>query len=207
MGAGVNCRPYSIGVTGGIGSGKSTVAGFLAECGATAIDADALSRELTSPGGRAIPAIEAAFGAAMVDSRGGLDRAAMRQLVFADACARLRLESLVHPLIWEEIDRRRDAARAAGVRVLVFDVPLLVEMPRWRPMLDTVLVVDCSPASQRNRVMARNGMDAAEVQRIMDAQAPRAQRLACADHVMFNEGIGLAELRRQTEQFLGALRI
>ena len=203
----MSSAPHSIGVTGGIGSGKSTVAGFLGNCGATVIDADALSRELTSPGGRAIPAIEAAFGRAMIDTQGGLDRAAMRQLVFADACARLRLESLVHPLIWQEIDRRRDSARAAGVRLLVFDVPLLVEMQRWRPLLDTVLVVDCSPATQRSRVMARNGMDAAEVQRIMDAQAARGLRLACADHVLFNEGICLSELRRQSEQFLGALRI
>ena len=196
-----------MGVTGGIGSGKSTVAGFMGECGATVVDADALSRELTSPGGRAIPAIEAAFGREMIDSQGGLDRAAMRQLVFTDAGARLRLESLVHPLIWQEIDRRRDAARGAGVRLLVFDVPLLVEMPRWRPLLDTVLVVDCSPATQRSRVMARNGMDASEVQRIMDAQAARGLRLACADHVLSNEGICLSELRRQSEQFLGALRI
>jgi len=203
----VSRRPRNIGITGGIGSGKSTVAGFLGEQGGVLIDADAASRGLTAPGGAAMTAIGAAFGPAMVDPQGGLDRAAMRQLVFDEPRARQRLEAIVHPLIWQEIDRLRQAAHQAGASMLIFDVPLLVEMRRWRPLLDTVLVVDCSPATQHQRVLARSGMDAAQTQRIMDAQASRAQRLACADHVLLNEGLTLAALRVQAHQFLQTLRL
>ena len=152
-------------------------------------------------------AIGAAFGPAMVDAQGGLDRAAMRQLVFDEPKARQRLEAIVHPLIWQEIDRLQQAAHRTGASLLIFDVPLLVEMRRWRPMLDTVLVVDCSPATQHHRVLGRSGMDAAQTQRIMDAQASRAQRLACADHVLLNEGLTLAALRVQAHQFLQTLRL
>lgn len=203
----MNTRPRSIGVTGGIGSGKSTVAGFLADGGGVLIDADAASRKLTSPGGAAMAAIAEVFGAAMVDAQGGLDRAAMRNLVFSDPSARLRLETIVHPLIWQEIDRLQLAAQQSGAALLIFDVPLLVEMRRWRPMLDAVLVVDCSPTTQHQRVRERNGMDAAQTQRIMDAQASRAQRLACADHVLVNEGLTLAALRAQVHRFLQTLRL
>jgi dephospho-CoA kinase len=203
----VSTRPRSVGVTGGIGSGKSTVAGFLQERGGVLIDADATSRRLTAPAGAAMAAIGAAFGPAMVDAQGGLDRAAMRQLVFDEPKARQRLEAIVHPLIWQEIDRLQQAAHRTGASLLIFDVPLLVEMRRWRPMLDTVLVVDCSPATQHHRVLARSGMDAAQTQRIMDAQASRAQRLACADHVLLNEGLTLAALRVQAHQFLQTLRL
>ena len=202
----MNTRPAYIGVTGGIGSGKSTVAGFWGELGAVVIDADAISRSLTAPGGAAIPAIRSAFGADAIDL-GALDRAAMRQRVFSDPAARARLEGLVHPLIWQEIDRLRHEALSAGARCVVFDVPLLVEMPRWRPMLDTVVVVDCSPSTQHARVLARNGMDAAQTQRIMDAQASRAHRLACADRVLLNEDISLAVLRERTAEVLHTLRL
>lgn len=203
----MNPRPPCIGVTGGIGSGKSTVVGFLGALGGAVIDADAVSRSLTAPGGAAIPAIQVAFGPEALDSLGGLDRAAMRTRVFSDPAARLRLESLVHPLIWRELDRQQQAAMSKGAAFLVFDVPLLVEMPRWRPMLDTVVVVDCSSTTQHARVLARNGMDAAQTQRIMDAQASRAQRLACADQVLLNEGISLAELRERTGEILHTLRL
>ena len=203
----MNTRPAYIGVTGGIGSGKSTVAGFLGERGGTVIDADAISRSLTAPGGAAIPAIRSAFGADAIDPLGALDRAAMRQRVFADPAARARLEELIHPLIWQEIDRLRHAARSASAAFVVFDVPLLVEMRRWRPMLDAVVVVDCSPDTQQARVLARNGMDAAQTQRIMDAQASRTQRLACADQVLLNEGISLAGLREGTGELLQTLRL
>ncbi len=199
--------PRSIGVTGGIGSGKSTVAGFLGEKGGVLIDADAASRKLTSPGGAAMAAIAEVFGAAMVDAQGGLDRAAMRNLVFSNPSARQRLEAIVHPLIWQEIDRLQRAAQHSGAALLIFDVPLLVEMRRWRPTLDAVLVVDCSPATQHQRVLARSGMDATQTQRIMDAQASRAQRLACADHVLVNEGLTLAALRTQVHGFVQALRL
>jgi dephospho-CoA kinase len=131
----------------------------------------------------------------------------MRTRVFSDPAARLRLESLVHPLIWQEIDRLRHTARSQAAAFLVFDVPLLVEMPRWRPMLDTVVVVDCSPTTQHERVLARNGMDAAQTQRIMDAQASRAQRLTCADLVLLNEGISLAQLRERAAEVLHTLRL
>ena len=200
-------RPAYIGVAGGIGSGKSTVAGFLSALGGAVIDADAVSRSLTAPGGAAIPAIQAAFGPEAIDSLGGLDRAAMRTRVFSDPAARLRLESLVHPLIWQEIDRLRHDALSRAAAFLVFDVPLLVEIPRWRPMLDTVVVVDCSPGTQHARVLARNGMDAAQTQRIMDAQASRAQRLACADQVILNEGLSLEALRARTAEILHTLRL
>ena len=203
----MNPRPPCIGVTGGIGSGKSTVVGFLGALGGAVIDADAVSRSLTAPGGAAIPAIQAAFGPEALDSLGGMDRAAMRTRVFSDPAARLRLESLVHPLIWQEIDRQRQAALSEGPAFLVFDVPLLVEMRRWRPMLDTIVVVDCGPTTQHERVLARNGMDAAQTQRIMDAQASRAQRLACADRVLLNEGISLTQLRERTAEILHTLRL
>ena len=203
----MNLRPAYIGVAGGIGSGKSPVVGFLGALGGAVIDADAVSRSLTAPGGAAIPAIQSAFGPEAIDSLGGLDRAAMRTRVFSDPAARLLLESLVHPLIWRELDHQQQAAMSKGAAFLVFDVPLLVEMRRWRPMLDTIVVVDCSPTTQHARVLARNGMDAAQTQRIMDAQASRAQRLACADQVLLNEGISLAELRERTGEILHTLRL
>ena len=203
----MNPRPPCIGVTGGIGSGKTTVVGFLGALGGAVIDADAVSRSLTAPGGAAIPAIQAAFGPGALDSLGGLDRAAMRTRVFSDPAARLRLESLVHPLIWRELDRQRQAALSEGPAFLVFDVPLLVEMRRWRPMLDTIVVVDCSPSTQHARVLARSGMDAEQTQRIMDAQATRAQRLACADQVLLNEGLSLEALQVRTTEILHTLRL
>jgi dephospho-CoA kinase len=194
-------------VTGGIGSGKSTVAGFLGALGGAVIDADAVSRSLTAPGGAAIPAIEAAFGPEALDSLGGLDRTAMRARVFSDPAARLQLEALVHPLIWQELALKRQAALGAGADFVVFDVPLLVEMRRWRPMLDTIVVVDCSSSTQHARVLARSGMDAEQTQRIMDAQATRAQRLACADQVLLNEGLSLEALHVRTTEILHTLRL
>ena len=203
----MNTRRACIGVTGGIGSGKSTVAGFLAALGGAVIDADAVSRGLTAPGGAAIPAIRAAFGPEALDALGGLDRAAMRTRVFSEPAARLQLEALVHPLIWQELDRQRQAALRGEPAFLVFDVPLLVEMQRWRPMLDTIVVVDCSPTTQHARVLARSGLDATQTQRIIDAQATRAQRLACADQVLLNEGLSLAALRERTAEILHTLRL
>jgi len=203
----VNPRPPCIGITGGIGSGKSTVAGFLGALGGTVIDADSVSRSLTAPGGAAIPAIRAAFGPEALDSLGGLDRAAMRIRVFSDPTVRLQLEALVHPLIWQELDLKRQAAVGEGTDFVVFDVPLLVEMRRWRPMLDTIVVVDCGPSTQHARVLARSGMDPDQTQRIMDAQATRAQRLACADKVLLNEGLSLEALQVTTTEILHTLRL
>lgn len=193
-------RLWRIGLTGGIGSGKSTVAGMLAECGAAVIDADAISRSLTAAGGRAMPEIARQFGQAVVDAQGAMDRQAMRARVFADPQARQRLEAIIHPLVAQISEEQVQAALAAGVRCLVHDVPLLVEAgARWRGRVDRVLVVDCTPATQRERVVQRSGLAAEEVDRIMAQQASRAQRLACADLVVYNEGLNLLALREQVQ--------
>ncbi len=194
-------RTWRIGLTGGIGSGKSAVAGMLRELGAAVIDADAISRGLTAAGGAALPEIARQFGTHMIGADGALDRSAMRQLVFADPAARQRLEAIIHPLVGQQTAERAQAALAQGCRVLVHDVPLLVEAgERWRRQLDRVWVVDCEEATQRQRVMARSGLSAAEVQAIIDQQARRQQRLACADGVIRNEGLDLAALREQVQQ-------
>jgi dephospho-CoA kinase len=180
-----------IGLTGGIGSGKSTVAGMLADRGAAVIDTDAIARSLAAPGGAAIDALRAQFGAAAIGADGGLDRARMRQVVFADPAAKSRLEAILHPLIGIESDRQ---AAAAGDRPQVFDVPLLVESGRWRARVDRVLVVDCPAATQIARVTRRSGWAVAAVQAVIDQQASREARRAAADAVIFNENLSLAEL-------------
>jgi dephospho-CoA kinase len=185
-------RIASIGLTGGIGSGKSTVASLLATQGAWVVDTDAIARALTAPGGVALPAIAQAFGPALIGPDGALDRAKMRDRVFADADAKRRLESILHPMIGAETEAQ--AARAEG-RVCVFDVPLLAESARWRRRVDRVLVVDCPEALQVRRVMARSGWTADAVQRVIDQQAGRAARRAIADAVVFNgEGRSLQDL-------------
>ena len=183
-----------IGLTGGIGSGKSTVAGFLAGHGATVIDADAIARATTAPGGAAVPAIVAAFGPEMVAADGGLDRARMRERVFRDADARRRLEAIVHPAVSTGCEQQARAATAAGARVLIFDVPLLVESGHWRRRVDRVLVVDCSRSTQVARVVQRSGLAPDAVQAIIASQAPRAVRLAAADMVVHNEDLALPAL-------------
>jgi dephospho-CoA kinase len=180
-----------IGLTGGIGSGKSTVAGMLADRGAAVIDTDAIARSLAAPGGAAIDALRAQFGAAAIGADGGLDRARMRQVVFADSAAKSRLEAILHPLIGIESDRQ---AAAAGDRPQVFDVPLLVESKHWRARVDRVLVVDCPAATQIARVTRRSGWAVAAVQAVIDQQASREARRAAADAVIFNENLSLAEL-------------
>jgi len=188
-------RIWRIGLTGGIGSGKSTVAGMLAARGAAVIDADAISRSLTAPGGQAIAPIAQAFGPHMIDAQGGMDRQAMREYVFQNVQAKKQLEAIIHPLVSQITAEQAQNALQSGRRVLVFDVPLLVESgERWRKQVDRVLVVDCDADTQRQRVMARSGLPAEEIDRIMALQASRAQRLACADGVIFNQGLNLAEL-------------
>ena len=181
-----------IGLTGGIGSGKSTVAALLAQCGAMLIDTDAIARQLSRPGGAAIGAIRRAFGAEFIDASGALDRARMRALAFSDPAARRRLEAILHPLIGTETEGQAEAAHAAPA--IVFDVPLLVESGRWRARVDRVLVVDCLESTQAHRVLARSGWTAATVQAVIVQQASRAQRRACADAVIFNDGIDLRQL-------------
>jgi dephospho-CoA kinase len=184
-----------IGLTGGIGSGKSTVAGLLRELGAHLVDTDALAHRLTAPGGAAIPLIAERFGGEVIDASGALDRARMRALVFSDPEARRALEAILHPMIGALT--QAEAALAAPGAAVVFDVPLLVESGRWRDRVDRILVVDCSVATQIERVMRRNGWSADQVQRIIDQQASREQRRAVADAVILNDGVTLAELAAQ----------
>lgn len=189
-----------IGLTGGIGSGKSTVLAMLQSLGAVPIDADAISRATTAAGGAAIPAIRAQFGADFVTADGALDRARMRERAYAHPQARRELEAIIHPLVGEEIARQVDAALGAGARCIVFDIPLLVESGRWRAQLGRVLVVDCEPETQVARVVARSKLAPDEVRAIIAAQAPRALRLAAADVVICNEGLTLEALRHEVEQ-------
>jgi dephospho-CoA kinase len=195
-----------LGLTGGIGSGKSTVAAMLARLGAEVVDADAISRSLTLAGGAAMPAIAQVFGPRFVGADGALDRDAMRQLVFSDPGARARLEAIIHPLVSEHTERQTGQALQAGAPCVVFDVPLLVESGRWRPRLDAVLVVDCSEALQISRVMQRSGWSPEAVEKVLASQASRAQRLAAADACLFNESLSLQELAAQVKeawQFFG----
>lgn len=188
-------RIWRIGLTGGIGSGKSTVAAMLAARGAAVIDADAISRSVTAPGGRAIDPIAQAFGPGMIDAQGAMNRQAMRETVFQNPEAKKQLEAIIHPLVSQITGEQTQAAMLSGHRVLVFDVPLLVESgERWRKQVDRVVVVDCDAETQRQRVMVRSGLAAEEIDRIVALQATRAQRLACADVVIFNQGLNLVEL-------------
>jgi len=178
-----------VGLTGGIGSGKSTVADLLAALGAEVVDTDAIAHELTGVQGAAMGQIAAAFGPSVVRDDGALDRVAMRRLVFSDPAAKNRIEAILHPLIRRESETRCRLAAAAPYVVLV--VPLLVESGAcgaYRQRVDRVLVVDCDEATQLSRVVARSGLLPAEVQAIMATQASRAERLAVADDVVFNGG-------------------
>ena len=186
---------FIVGLTGGIGSGKSAAATLFEQLGATVVDTDAIAHALTAPGGAAIEPIRAAFGDEVIDARGALDRAAMRRKVFADASAKARLEGILHPMIRAEADRRSAAARSAYV-VLV--VPLLVESGGYRSRVQRVAVVDCPEEMQVARVMARSGLSAEEARAIMAAQVDRQARLAVADDVIDNGG-ELAALRPQVE--------
>lgn len=186
-----------IGLTGGIGSGKSTVAALLVQRGATLVDTDAIARAIAQPGGAAMPAIEAAFGATVLDADGGLDRARMRAIVFSDTDARKRLEAILHPLIGLETERQAAAATGAPI---VFDVPLLVESRRWRGIVDRVLVVDAREATQLQRVVARSGWTPEAVQAVIAQQAPRPARRAAADAIIFNDGLDLQQLAREVHQ-------
>lgn len=185
-----------LGLTGGMGSGKSTVAGMLAGRGAAIIDADAISRQATAAGGPAIDAIRQAFGPAFITAEGALDRDSMRALAFSDPTARRRLEQIVHPLVGLETRRQAEAAIASGYLCIVFDIPLLVESAHWRAQLDQVLVLDCRPETQIERVMRRSGLSRDEVERILAQQVSRRRRLQAADHVICNDGLDLPQLAR-----------
>jgi dephospho-CoA kinase len=189
-----------LGLTGGIGSGKSTVAGLLVGLGAGLVDADAISRQLTAVGGLAMSAIAATFGSDFVDASGALARDRMRQLVHTDASARTRLEAIIHPLVGQESRRQAALLAEQACPCTVFDVPLLVESAHWRGDLDHVLVVDCTTEKQIDRVMARNQLSRAEVEKIIASQASRRLRLAAADSVIFNVGLSLDELAVELQQ-------
>ncbi|TFW32472.1 dephospho-CoA kinase [Massilia horti] len=187
---------FTVGLTGGIGSGKSTVADMFAERGATVIDTDVIAHSLTAPGGAAMPALVAEFGPEFATPDGALDRARMRQLVFADPGARTRLEAILHPRIREATNA---AAALATGPYTIFVVPLLVESGDWRERVTRVLAVDTPEALQVQRVMARNSFPEAQVHAIMAAQASRQQRLAVADDVVLNDD-GLEALVPQVER-------
>ena len=189
-------RPSIVGLTGGMGSGKSAATAHFARLGASVVDADLIARALTAPGGGAIEAIREAFGDAMVAPDGSLDRAAMRALAFRDPDARRRLEAILHPMIRRE--SARDCLAATGPYVILA-VPLLIEAGGYRERCDRVCVVDCPEALQLERVRARSGLADEQIRAIIGAQATRAQRLAAADEVIDNAGT-LASLQAQVER-------
>lgn len=193
-------RTPRLGVTGGIGSGKSTVAAMLAQRGAVHIDADHIARGVTAAGGAAMAAIAAAFGQALIADDGGLHRERMRALAFADASARQRLEAIVHPLVGSATAERIAQAEQTGAALIVLDIPLLVESGRWSRELDQVLVVDCSVETQIRRVIERSGLPREAIERILAAQATRQARRAVADMIIYNDSQDLERLRAQADR-------
>lgn len=187
---------YVVGLTGGIGSGKSAAADEFARLGATVVDTDAIAHELTQAGGAAVPQVRRLFGDEYVEAGGAMDRARMRALAFRDAAARKRLEALLHPMIRAESARR--IAAAAGPYVLHV-VPLLIESADYRQRVARVLVVDCAPEAQIARVRQRSGLAKDEVARIIGAQIKREDRLAAADDVIDNSGT-LDALHKQVRE-------
>jgi dephospho-CoA kinase len=181
-----------LGLTGGIGSGKSTVANALQELGAQVVDADAVSRATTQANGLAMPEIARVFGSGFVALDGSLNRPMMRDKVFSDPSARLQLERIIHPLVAQEIATQIERSTAT---CLLFDVPLLVESPHWRKQLDWVWVVDCNESTQIERVQNRNGWVRDAVQAVIATQSPRGLRISAADAVIYNEGLSLMELK------------
>jgi dephospho-CoA kinase len=187
---------FVVGLTGGIGSGKSAAADEFARLGATVVDTDAIAHELTGAGGAAIPEVKRLFGGAFVDASGAMDRERMRDLVFSDPAQKQRLEGLLHPMIRAESARR--TAAASGPYVLLV-VPLLVESAGYRERVGRVLVVDCPEELQVTRVRQRRGMPEAEIRRIMASQVQRKKRLAAADDVIDNSG-DIAALQQQVRK-------
>ena len=190
---------FSVGLTGGIGCGKTTVANMFGDLGATLVDTDLIAHAMTVAHGPAMPAILAEFGPAFAGPDGALDRARMRQLVFAEPAAKQRLEAILHPMI-------RDAALAEATAAtgsyVMFVVPLLIESGTWRKRVMRVLAIDCPEQVQVARVMARNGLSEPQVRAIMAAQVTRAERLAAADDVITNDG-PIGALQAQIERLHG----
>ena len=184
------------GLTGGIGSGKSTVAGMLVDSGAVLVDTDAIAHALTAPHGAALPALAREFGKDIIAADGAMDRQAMRARVFADVSAKRRLEAILHPMIGAEAEAQ---AAAAASRPVVFDVPLLAASSHWRQRVQRILVVDCGEDTQVRRVMQRSGWSDEQVRRVIAQQTPRAARRAMADAVIFNDDLTLDALRIQVQ--------
>jgi len=186
---------FKLGLTGGIGSGKSLVADLLADFGATVIDTDRVAHGLTAPDGLAMAPIELAFGHEVIRADGGLDRDRMRALVFSDPALRKKLEVIIHPLIGQRV---HELAQQADGIYTVFVVPLLVESGRWRDQVDRICVVDCDRETQVERVISRNSLAREQIEQILAVQATRAQRLAVADDVIDNSGgISLEDVSKQ----------
>ncbi len=181
-------RAPLIGLTGGIGSGKTAVSDLLGKLGAGIVDTDVIAHQITAPKGIAIPAIEQQFGANYLDANGALDRDKMRALVFAKPEARKTLEAITHPLIRQETIKQAELLIAKGVPYLVFVVPLLIESGSWQGLIDYLVVVDCPEEVQITRVMQRSNLPRSEVERILKAQTSRKDRLARADIVIENQG-------------------
>lgn len=193
---------WRIGLTGGIGSGKSTVAGLLVARGATLVDTDAIARSLTEPGGAAMPALRARFGSLIVDNTGALNRIAMRGLVYANPEAKQQLEAILHPLIREEVERQ---TMACATEVVVLDVPLLVESGHWRDRVDQVWLVDCEEETQVARIVQRPSWTEAAARAVIHQQASRANRRLAADMVIYNDRINLKQLAQQVDEMWTAL--
>ena len=188
-----------VGLTGGIGSGKSTVAGFLADCGARIIDADAISRGLTAASGQAIPLIAQTFGSSFIDPDGAMNREKMRSLVYSDVVARSKLEAIIHPMVGSAIQLQTHHAITDNCKVVVYDIPLLVESLHWRERVDELLVVDTTSEIQISRVMSRSGMTAVQVEKIIASQACRQHRLHAADTVICNTTLSLRQLASEVQ--------
>lgn len=182
-----------IGLTGGIGSGKTAVSDLLAKLGAGIVDTDLIAHQITASKGAAIPLIQEQFGPEFIDATGALNRSKMRTLVFSNPQARLSLEAITHPLIREETIRQANRLNQEGAPYLVFAVPLLIESGSWQELIDYLVVVDCPEETQIERVMHRSNLSHAEVKNILKAQASRHERLTAADTVIENQG-SLADL-------------
>lgn len=190
---------FSVGLTGGVGSGKSTIASMLSGFGAALVDADAIAHQLTNAGGAAIEALRDSFGAEAIAIDGSLDRAYMRSRIFSDAALRTKLEALLHPMIRTAMREASARLISDGVAYVVQVVPLLVEGKRWRDYADRILLIDCSEATQLARLGARVGIDQVTAKRVIEAQATRAERLAVADDVLVNEA-ALDQIAQRVER-------
>jgi dephospho-CoA kinase len=187
-----------IGLTGGIGSGKSTAAGILGSLpDVIVIDADQISKSVTASKGGAIPHIRLAFSSHYIHADGSLDRGAMRELMLKDPAAKARLEAIIHPLISEETTRQECTAIAQGAKAIIFDIPLLVESTKWRQRVDAVWVIDCEVETQIQRVMQRSGWPRNQVEAVIAVQSTRTQRLLAADSVIYNQDLSLEDLKQE----------